>query len=545
MRPARSVAMALCLAHCVSSQESRQKGPLIPIAGVQSSDVETALAPRRVALLIGVDGFEDPFWPRLRYAAKDATDLEASLRDPRVGAFDDVLLLTKPEETTRARVLQEIDRLKERAPRAEDTVLVYVSAHGTLTLSPAGPKRVLVLADTKHDAIESTGLEVDSLAERFERVTSRRRVLILATCHSGGGKSLLLPEVERSLAGLKGAPAPLIDVSRASLVLSAADFGQPAREDDRLENDVYTHFLIEALAKSADIDGDGAVSATEAHDYARQRTYEFTLGMQTPTIQSIVIGADPVVLAGRPTHVPRPILYGYAPMLDGFAVLVNGQKKGVLPGNIALEPGNVDVALERGETSYVQSLDVEAGERIPAERVLRGDDRRYALDIGATGLALLDTNLGTRILRPMVGVDASFRVQEALFSKLDLVLGSRFATSSQTVRPTGTAVPQSMSAWTVGVATLVPLDLGHGVVRLAAGPDLSYLLLARSLKLPDLDEHQSFGALMPGLMLEGLFRLGRVELGLALRLHYLPLVIDGTTQSVATGSLSLSGGWRL
>jgi hypothetical protein len=102
-----------------------------------------------------------------------------------------------------------------------------------------------------------------------------------------------------------------------------------------------------------------------------------------------------------------------------------------------------------------------------------------------------------------------------------------------------------MSAWTVGIAALVPLDLGSGALRVAAGPDLSFLLLERSLRLPDLDEHQSFGALMPGLMAEGLFRLGRFELGLALRLHYLPLVIDGNTQSVATGSLTLSGGWRL
>ncbi|MEI8351089.1 MAG: TonB-dependent receptor, partial [bacterium] len=51
-------------------------------------------------------------------------------------------------------------------------------------------------------------------------------------------------------------------------VLSASAFGETAREDDRLQGDVYTHFLIEGI-KSGDLDGDGAVTLTEADDYAR------------------------------------------------------------------------------------------------------------------------------------------------------------------------------------------------------------------------------------------------------------------------------------
>jgi CHAT domain-containing protein len=545
MKPPIAFAWVM-LAHCAGAGESSHlKGGLVPLTDVRGSDVEKALAPRRVALLVGVDAFDDSFWPPLRFAAKDATDLGRALESRDIGDFDDLVVLTKREETTKARVLEEIDRLRTRAPRSEDTVVVYVSAHGTLSLSPEGPKRVLVLTDTKREALERTGLEVNALADRFEHLASRRKVLILATCHSGGGKSLLTPEVERILSGVKGAIAPLSEVSRASLVLSAADFGQPAREDDRLGNDVYTHYFIEALSKGADVDGDGAVSATEAHDYARRRTYEFTMGLQTPTIQSIIVGTDPVVLAGRPTSTPRPILYGYAPMLDGFAVLVNGRNKGVLPGNIALEAGTQDVELRKGDASYsYDALEVELGDRIPAERILRGDDRRFSLDIGGGVFAILDSNLAGRVVRPMAGINATFRMKEALFSTLDLALDGGYSISSQAIRPVDQAVNQTLSALQLGVGTLYPIDLGRGFVRLAAGPHLSYLLLRRSLNLPDLNEKQSFGTLMPGVMAGATLRLGRFELAFSSQLHYLPLVLDGKTHSIASGSLSLSGGWR-
>jgi hypothetical protein len=544
--PARrfSIAFALIALIDCASEPSHTKGGLVALPGVTSADVAAALQGRRVALIVGIDHFADPFWPALRFASKDATDLRRVLADHDLGAFDDLVVLTRAEDTTRARVLEELERLQARAPRAEDTLLVYISAHGTLSLSPQGPRRVLVMADTKHDAIVETGLEVGALADRFDKLPSRRKVLILATCHSGGGKSLLTPDVERFLSGAKGPFAPIAEISRASVVLSASDLGQAASEDDRLANDVYTHFLIEALTKGGDIDGDGAVSATEAHDYARRRTYEFTMGMQTPTIQSIIVGIDPVVLSGRPRTTPRPILYGYSPSLDGFAVLVNGRKKGVLPASIVLDPGTQEVELQRGQDAYTESLDVDMGDRIPAERVLRGDDRRFALDVGGSVFALFDSGVAGRVLRPMAGISASLRMQYALFSTLDLIADAGYSISAQSVRPADQSIAQSLSAIQLGVGALYPWDFDRGALRLAAGPHLSYLILRRSLSLPDLDERQSFGTMMPGVMLSGSMRLGRFELMLLTDLHYVPLVLDGKTRSIAGGSLSLSGGWR-
>ena len=79
---------------------------------------------------------------------------------------------------------------------------------------------------------------------------------------------------------------PIEEVSRASVMLAACDSGETAREDERLDNDIYTHFLVEALRVGVDRNGDGAVTVSEAHDYARRMTYEYTAGKQRPTAET-------------------------------------------------------------------------------------------------------------------------------------------------------------------------------------------------------------------------------------------------------------------
>src|SRR6267142_1338859 len=99
-----------------------------------------------------------------------------------------------------------------------------------------------------------------------------------------------------------GGPPPLEQVSEAVIVLTAAAFGESAREDEALAHDVYTHFLLRALDEG-DRDGDGAVTASEAHDYAREQTYTYTGGQQRPTAEADIVGRDPIVLRGRAERV--------------------------------------------------------------------------------------------------------------------------------------------------------------------------------------------------------------------------------------------------
>ena len=57
-------------------------------------------------MLIGINEFDDEFWPALRFAEKDARDMGAAL-----SSFDDVAIAVGPEHTTASGIRAAIDGL--------------------------------------------------------------------------------------------------------------------------------------------------------------------------------------------------------------------------------------------------------------------------------------------------------------------------------------------------------------------------------------------------------------------------------------------------
>jgi hypothetical protein len=268
-----------------------------------------------------------------------------------------------------------LDELERKNTSADDIVLVYLSTHGTLAYEDARRlKRYAVMRDTDFDHVAETGVSLEYLQSRLARLKSDRKALVLALCHSGTGKSELPDDMKRELETMKAEffPQPLHEVSSAMMVLSASAFGQAAREDVGLGNDIYTHFLLKGL-QTNDVNGDGAVSLFEAHEYARSRTYDFTRGQQTPTALLNLEGTDPIILKGRVTQKSQPMIFADSERFRDVQVLVNGEKKGTLwqpqrvpPGRIRLtllDPQNPDVPLmdhnvyvNRNEAYGVSSL---------------------------------------------------------------------------------------------------------------------------------------------------------------------------------------------
>ncbi|HEY3447343.1 MAG TPA: caspase family protein [Myxococcales bacterium] len=356
-------------------------GPkLVPFAPVE----ETAgvARPKKIALLVGIDAFEDERFKPLRFAGSDAQALAGALT-----GFDSVDLRIEAAKTSRAAILEAIQQVAAKARDPRDTVVLYFSTHGSLGRKPGGPlKRYLVSRDTRLDLLAETGIAVDDLLREVERIPSRRKAVILASCHSGNGKSQLSDALEKALAEHKAALPTLEEVSEATVVLTAAAFGETAREAEELGHDIYTHFLMDALLHG-DRDGDGAVTASEAHDWARERTYAYTQGKQRPTSESDILGKDPIVLAGRPTRVGKPVLYSYAASAEGLSVLVDGTAKGLLPGGVAVEPGRHALELRTGnEVLYRGNLTLAEGERAELSRLI---PRRLEFGAMAEGGGLL------------------------------------------------------------------------------------------------------------------------------------------------------------
>ncbi|WP_163862420.1 caspase family protein [Myxococcus eversor] len=536
--PILLVALTAC---ATPSSQGMEKGGLVPLR-LDEEALSSAYTPRRMALLVGISEFDDPHWRGLRYPAKDATDLAAAMLDPARGRFDQVRVLTRPEDTTRAAILAALRELRKQAHRPDDVVVVYFSAHGTLARDATGElRRFLVTRDASYRAIAQTALSMDMLKAEFDALSSRRRLLVLASCHSGNGKSLLPKELEKELAGVKSGfyARPLEESSRASMVFAACDWGETAREDEGLRNDIYTHFLVEGLGGGADRNTDGAVTATEAHDYARRRTFAFTEGRQRPSAEILEVGADPVVLSGNIARTGRPELFSYNPRLDGFTLKVDGEARTELPGGAAVTPGKRTVELTKGDAVLLRrDVEVSAGERLPLEQLLSEAFPRRSLSLLGGMFTFADERSRKELLPLAPEVAVSLRLEDRPLPDFGLLFDVSFSTGRRALQlQPDDEIPFRYTTFSAGMA--LPYLWRWERLTLFAGPRVAALYLGRSFEVDTLASGQSFFTVSPGVVGGMVLRVGeRLELMTQAQLMLTYVVVDGEGQAVG-----FTGGW--
>jgi hypothetical protein len=536
--------LAACRGPAASArpEEAGVKGGLVPLQ-VEAGALASAYAPRRFALLVGIGTPDDARWRPLRYAEKDARDLAAALKDPARGAFQQVRVLSGREETGREAVLAAVRALRREATRPDDIVVVYLSGHGTLARDERGElRRYLVTRDASFRAIPQTALSMDALEAEFDQLPSRRRLLMLATCHSGNGKSLLPESLARELAGIKSGffARPLEDSSRASMKFAASDWGETAREDEGLQNDIYTHFFIEGLGGEADRNVDGAVTATEAHDFARRRTFAFTDGRQRPSAEILEVGADPVVLAGHVRRSGRPELYSYSPRLDGFTLKVDGEERVELPGGAAVAPGRRTVQLTKGGSVLVsQEVELLAGQRLPLERLVRAASAQRSVSLTGGMFAFVDRKSRSELLPASPQLGVAFRWDDLPLEDFSLLADVAMGAGSHALAlvPGTAPVPFSFRTLTLGVA--IPYTWRWERLSLFAGPRVAALSLQRSFQLEAYRGAQHYFTLSPGVVGGAVWRLTeRLELTTQGHLMVTYVMTDGQAQAVG-----FTGGW--
>ncbi len=330
-------------------------GPASAQTGMQparatADELARTLDPQRVALVIGVDDYLDPAIPDLRHAGADAVALADQLAASTGGGFDRVLCLSAPEDVTRDRILAEI-KVLATSVRREDVVVIYFSGHGTLAERVDGELApFLLLRDSRPGDLVGTALDLAALRRFFSAVPARRKALIVDACFNGDGKSAIGPSAAARTAELSP-DRPFTDLDGLGVgeaLMFATTLGRPAREDDELGHGTYTAYLLQAMSwetASADVNLDGLVTAYEAHDWARQRVYERTGGVQLPEAAFRVVGVHDVVLSGLPQQrrdSDMALVYAYLPgdhPYHGSTLMVDGRDKGLFPGTVAVDPG--------------------------------------------------------------------------------------------------------------------------------------------------------------------------------------------------------------
>lgn len=309
---------------------------------IETDRIANASPGRYYAISIGINQYDDEFWPNLRWAATDATNMLAILG--KETQYEKIPIALVNQAATLANVRAVMDDVARKVT-ARDIVVLYLSGHGTLTLDPNGDlMRVAVMRDTKKSDVTGTGLLHGELRVWLDHLRANKKMMIMATCNSGLGKSKLTEDVAQYVRSHKGALVPLADVSEGALILSASARDEAAREDDQLGGDVYTHFLLSAALVS-DRNHDGMITAMEAHDQAKEQTWVYTRGKQRPSAEAKFIGDADIPLVGRKKGRGSPVLDAYNEQWSGFRLAVNGRDKGTIPTAMALNDESNVVAL--------------------------------------------------------------------------------------------------------------------------------------------------------------------------------------------------------
>ncbi len=226
------------------------------------------------AVVIGINNYQDPQIPALRYAVADAQSMYDVLTDPQIGRFRPTnVKLMLDGQATYKRIKSEIGTMLPRRTDADSTVCIYFAGHGApyidaKTTSRDGMEKYLIPYDADADDLRASGLSMETIQDYFGYITSRQLIFFLDCCYSGGaqnGRSFDLPGIATR--------ATLNDdfleslASDARFVVTACGMNEVSLETTEIGHGLFSYFLVEGLKGAADIDRDGLVTMDELYAY--------------------------------------------------------------------------------------------------------------------------------------------------------------------------------------------------------------------------------------------------------------------------------------
>ena len=259
---------------------------LAALFGVAATAVD---AGDRHALLIGYNDYsaKNDLQP-LKFAAKDVSDLRATLIEMGYGAEDITVLNAKDGAPvpTLATIREALEALKKSAGNEPDSsVMIVFAGHG---FNYEG-ESYLCPADYQKERPTESSISVDEVSNVLAESQADGRYLIIDACRN---ESLSAGEAEFNLrTGLKKLRISQRNSAQGAVVLSSCVPGQQSWEIDQptierddaplpRQNGVFMHYIMQGLRGAADVYGqqsgfDGIITATELHEYAARETFRF------------------------------------------------------------------------------------------------------------------------------------------------------------------------------------------------------------------------------------------------------------------------------
>ena len=248
-------------------------------AGKPPSEI---IKPKMYALLIGVSRYKDKSVPALKWADKDAEDLDRILEAQKGRLYRDVeVRLIENEEATAARIVDELAWIESAASQG-DRVIVFLSGHGVtdnlnsyyfVPYDARMEKRGVFSLPARSTSVSHAQI-VDSLKR-----TQGHVLFFFDTCHAGGAA---VGGATRGDQTYQLFIDEMRDASNGVLVLASSEGRELSQEDDLSKNGVFTRAVVEGLSGKADFNKDGVVTFDELSLYVAERVKELTKNTQHP-----------------------------------------------------------------------------------------------------------------------------------------------------------------------------------------------------------------------------------------------------------------------
>jgi uncharacterized caspase-like protein len=277
----------------------------MPPVGVGASRFASALetgTAKLWVLLIGVNQYQDPTFPALKYAAIDCQGISKALAaatDPF--PHKEFLIHNDLVEQTPslARVKFSLQRVVAEA-QVQDTILIYFSGHGVV--EPIDQQTILCLYDTDREHLLTTGLPIQAVLDLLRHCAAHSQLLWLDACHSGNMRSL--EQSPKSRAGLEidaseemalgqrhlqSAREGSIQLNPSTQLLASlrqavrnrgfyallsCDEGQQSWEFPDLGHGVFSYYLMQGL-NGAVADDQGIIDADSLYRYVYRQTMQY------------------------------------------------------------------------------------------------------------------------------------------------------------------------------------------------------------------------------------------------------------------------------
>lgn len=220
-------------------------------------------------LLVGVSNYVNHKEP-LQYPDNDALNLSAFLRSPEGGAIPSGNIINLVDKVaTRRNILDSLNAILNKVTN-KDMVIFYFSGHGI--------KGAFLPID--YDGTFEKVVYHHEIYSALQRSNAQFKICIADACHAGS---------MQEQKGLNGSyqtdfyqQSQQVQSDFAMLLSSTSS--ENSAEADRLQQSVFSYFLIKGLEGEADTNNDKRISIQELFNFVGGKVRIFTENRQSPTL---------------------------------------------------------------------------------------------------------------------------------------------------------------------------------------------------------------------------------------------------------------------